>query len=184
MSPLQLTVREILRRAHAFEWSVQGFGLLRLYLGREGRLHVWAPCLTYPGVSTIHDHSWDLRSEVVVGHLNNRRYVEGATGTVFWKRKLVTGYDTRFVEPPSLTKLTRISDEHYFPCDRYEQQAHEVHETLADPYTVTLMRRHEDENGEATVFWPFGEEWGTAKPRPATADEVRRVAERALALFP
>lgn len=185
MTPLQLAVRAILERAAAYDWSVQGFGLLRLYMGREGRLHVWAPCLRYDGVSVIHDHSWDLHSTIVSGRLVNRRYVETQLpGSSYLKRKLVTGYNTRFIAPSTRTYLVALKDEVYLPGGEYAQKATEIHETIPDPYTVTFMQRYEDTDGLATVYWPVGSEWGTAKPRPATPEEVKRVTKRALELFP
>jgi hypothetical protein len=177
---LQLLAREVLRRADAFEWSVQGFGLLRLYLGEEGRLHVWAPGLRYANVSVIHDHSWDLKSTIIAGHLTNRRYYEASGEATHWKRKLVTGYNTEFVEKQRLCRLVARKPEDYYAGDVYSQRAKEIHETEASPYAITLLERKEDTDGFATVYWPGGTEWGTAKPRPATAEEVRWVAGRAL----
>lgn len=56
------------------DWSTQGLGMLRLYLSREVRLHVWHSAFRVPSVSDIHDHPWDFRSDIVCGSVRNVRY--------------------------------------------------------------------------------------------------------------
>ena len=67
----------ILDNASSYKWSVQGFGMLRLYIRKVGRLHIWDNELRYPGVSVIHNHSWDLESTIIVGAIRNTRYTAG-----------------------------------------------------------------------------------------------------------
>jgi hypothetical protein len=178
---LQLAVRDILRHPQSFEWSVQGFGLLRLYFGEEGRLHVWAPCLRYDNVSTIHDHSWHLRSTIVFGKLQNKRFVDcGPSDPTHYRQQVVTGYNARLLDEPQLRRLAMHSYEVYRPGDEYSQRAEEIHETIADPYTITLMERDADKDGIANLYWSKDTTWGTAKPRKATPEEVERVTQRAL----
>lgn len=188
-TPLQVLTLAILDNQLAYQWSVQGFGVLRLYIRDVGRLHIWDSALRYPGVSMIHNHSWDLRSTIIFGCLVNTRYTTiPPEGYVPWPRperyegkRLITGYQTRDVV--KLEPVTLYPDvvETFRSGDEYAQKAHEIHRTDAFDGTVTLMLRKEDENGQADVYWPAGTEWGTAKPRPATLEEIKSTVERALA---
>lgn len=184
MSPLQMTVLHILDNATKFEWSVQGMGMLRLYLRNVGRIHVWDSRLRYPGVSRIHTHSWDLRSTIVFGALYNRRFERSAILSNlivprkehFLTQRIVCGYDTHTVTEPEQVRLKGQPVEFYDEGMVYTQRAHEIHTTDAQEGTVTLMERNQDgPMGEADVFWPYGTTWGDAKPRPATEDEVRMI---------
>jgi hypothetical protein len=178
MTTMQLAVLAILDNAEAYEWSVQGFGVLRLYIRKVGRLHVWDSELRYPGVSMIHTHSWDLASTIIFGKLRNTRFVEGLVGDRFYKHRLLTGYQSKVLTPPSIVQLNAQPTECMQAGDLYVQKSHEIHLSDPDDGCVTLMQRREDENGEADVYWPVGEKWGTAIPRKATPEEVTRVIGR------
>jgi len=195
--PLQLAVLQILDAAVGQieheqplygDWSVQGFGVLRLYIRKIGRLHIWNSALRYPSVSLIHNHSWDLRSTVVCGRLVNQRYEEWefapATVTMdpdlrYNRRRIMTGYDCKFVAPEDVVTLVRLNREQYFAGDVYHQRAQEVHASLPDDGCITLMERREESNGEANVYWPINGAWGDAKPRLATRTEVMRTIQAA-----
>ncbi len=186
--PLQLAVLQIFdlvlgntmfgreNRAEIGDWSVQGFGFMRLYIRKIGRLHIWNSALRYPDVSIIHNHSWDLRSTVVSGCLVNTRYEPNdVAGDLFLGRKLVTGYHSHFTDNEEyITRLLPLPRERYWPGDIYKQSAHEIHCTDARDGSITLMERHEDVDGEATVYWPYGTTWGDAKPRKASTIEIRQ----------
>lgn len=185
LAPLRLLTLQVLDHAEKFSWSVQGFGVLRLYVRKVGRLHIWDDELRYPDVSMIHNHSWDLRSTVICGGLKNYRFLEDdLLGRPFWKQRLLTGFDSKMVQSsPVLVKLDLQPIEHYGPGDVYRQAAHEIHRTEAENGTVTLMERREDSEGLADVYWPKGCTWGSAKPRPATTTEVARTVAKALRLL-
>jgi hypothetical protein len=178
--PLRLAVTAILDNATAYEWSVQGFGMLRLYIRDIGRLHIWDSSLRYPDVSMVHNHSWDLRSTVVSGRLVNTRFWQHKAGAPHQGKRLITGYQTRDVQDLGVVLLRAQTPEIYIPGDVYHQRASEIHRTDAEDGTITLMERKEDEQGQADVYWHAGTEWGTAKPRPATRDEIVEVSQRAL----
>ena len=180
LTALQLTVLHILDHAKEYPWSVQGFGVLRLFIRGVGRLHIWDTNLRYPGVSLVHNHSWSLESTIVAGELMNTRYVENVgLNPTHWKQRLLTGYKSKTVAEPTKVHLRRLTSEYYRAGDVYSQQASEIHETNALNGTITVMRRDEDENGHADVYWPLGAEWGTAIPRPATPEEVQATVQRA-----
>lgn len=199
---LRLAVLPILQNWEYHDWSVQGFGVLRLYIyapfpgylvgGQTaglkrrsiGRLHIWDSALRYPNVSMVHNHSWDLKSTIACGKLVNERFelAPPQLGYSFQRQRLLTGYASKMAEEqPESVWLLNQPKETYLPGECYYQHAHEIHQTLAEDGTVTLMARQEDEqDGFADVFWPTGHTWGTAKPRPATPDEIHATVFKAL----
>jgi len=85
------------------------------------------------------------------------------------------------VSSPTLVELSQQESEWYGPGEIYTQQAQEIHRTDAEDGTVTIMERKEDVvEGYADVYWPSGTEWGTAKPRAAMPEEIRRVVGNVL----
>lgn len=195
VQPLRLAVVQILDAAvgqidheHSLygNWSVQGMGLLRLYIRDLGRLHIWDDALRYPNVSMIHTHSWDLVSTIVCGQLSNFRYKEAVPSGYslpYKKQTIVCGYNTRSASHVVDTHLVGDQIETLNPGDLYRQRATEIHQTLARNGTVTIMERREDGEGQADVYWPSDCSWGDAKPRLATLDEIRASCERALELL-
>lgn len=180
MTPLQILTLHILDHASEFEWSVQGFGMLRLYIRKIGRLHIWDRRLRYPGVSMVHNHSWDLRSTIISGSLTNIIYVPTqAGGQMYAGKRLITGYHTTDVHPLEPVRLTG-KKRYYLPGEIYEQQASVIHETDAEDGTITLMEREDNEQGQADVYWPAGTEWGTARPHRARPDEIVPIVASAL----
>lgn len=182
-------VRAILENSHLFEWSLQGFGMLRAYLTRTVRLHLWDSEFMVPNVSTIHDHPWNFTSVVLAGRMVNQIY----------RRKLHYG---RTGDPKPATHRTMeiqcgeggcaLGDANdmvllprpsrlYKPGARYDQLKHEIHESLPTDGTLTLVVRDFDGDPDrANVFWPIGEEWVSAEPRPATREEIDAACARSL----
>jgi hypothetical protein len=195
-------LQNILQNWRKHEWSLQGFGMLRTYITRETRLHVWNSKFAIPGVSMIHDHPWHLESCVLAGRITNKRYqvihcresedqiaaVEGiispyikaqivcGTGGGNQAAKLKTDGERVWLEPG----LSEI----YGPGEFYRQRADEVHYTSYEDGTVTLVRREFLPDTEhANVFFRADDGWVSAEPRPALQDEVQAFVERALLLF-
>lgn len=52
----KLFVKTILSNPENFKWSIQGLGMLRVYLSDEVRLHIWDSRFKVPGVSPLHNH--------------------------------------------------------------------------------------------------------------------------------
>lgn len=176
-----ILARAILTCATSYEWSLQGMGLLRLYLPGNIRLHVWDSRYRAPGVSMIHDHlQWGLHSTVIAGLLRNRRYVEAADGEAFMYATIKPGFGTYFKHAPLPVGLRSQPPEVYREGDAYSQAPAEIHETDAEDGTVTLMRKTPSSDESARVFWRAGAEWGSAEPRVATDDEVRDITQQAL----
>lgn len=182
---LKALVGLVLAQPFKYTWSVQGLGMLRLYLGSVGRLHIWDDRLEYPRVSKIHNHSWPLRSTIVVGSLRNQRYelIDAAsmiTARAYYKQRAITGFNFTPVGPPTITLLRPYTPENFKSGDVYEQRPDEVHHTEAERGTITIMERPSDgDTGEAEVFWPVNETWVNAIPRPATHEEIEAVTRHA-----
>lgn len=167
------------------EFSVQGFGMMRTYLDsdKEWRLNVWDSSLQVPGVSTIHDHPWHFDSWVISGEFYNNRFLmtdeDGPTDQFYDYMEIKTGEGGGPTGERKTCRLSRQPTEFYAPGSYYHQDASEIHETRYRDGAVTLNRRKRVGTGEhARVFWPHGEEWVDAMPRPATPEEVRQVLGR------
>lgn len=179
---LRTAVRFLLENAAKFEWSLQGLGMLRLYLPDDTRLHVWDTRHAYPGASPIHDHQqWSLHSTVISGCIRNIRYIKNSNGEPFHFAKFKAGYGTQRLSQPETIHLLACIPELHHPGDSYAQHPEEIHQTVPNNGTVTIMRKTPTADPEsARIFWEEGTEWGSAEPRRATDEEVRQMTEWAL----
>lgn len=181
---LKSMARFVLENHSKFEWSLQGLGMLRLYLPDNARLHVWDTRFAFPGASPVHDHlQWGLTSTVIVGRIINFRYKQGQGLPYHWAT-FKAGYGTSQIHEPKTTLLERGNAEVYRPGDVYHQEPDEIHESVPYIGTVTIMQKHPTADGEsARIFWPYGTPWGSAEPRAATSDEVHNICQQALTNF-
>lgn len=181
-------VRKILERATSYKWTLQGFGMLRLYLGGCARLHVWHKDLAVPNVSDIHTHPWSLRSLVVCGRLHNVRFTEmdaPAEYLTHYAQELVTGEGGGLISKPRLVRLTPATlSEYYAAGNVYSQGPSEIHVSYPEDGTVTVMERNEmDRAPAAWTYWPRtrgADGWVSAEPRVATDVEVAKGVSLAL----
>ncbi len=174
-------VRFILEHAASFEWSLQGLGMLRLYLSPVYRLHVWSRAHQRPGVTTLHDHPWHFKSTVLSGWIDNLLYEERSGGLPYMRQEIVCGPHgdvSALPEPVDLICTRRIT----VPAGlTYLQHAEQIHETQFADGTVSMIRRTFRKDTEhAHVFYERGKEWVSAVPRAATPDEVRVITQAAL----
>lgn len=60
------------------EWTIQGLGMLRTYLGddKTNRLHVWHSGAQVPDVTMMHTHPWAFTSIVLAGLVRDTEYYE------------------------------------------------------------------------------------------------------------
>ena len=174
---LALSLDTILSHALDYEWSLQGLGMLRLYLSKSVRLHLWDPGMAAPHVSVIHDHPWDFESHVIAGEITDRIWrTENPTEHMrpnYLRQSIVCGPGGHaFGEPEPV--LLRVHTQRTFAAGvLYHGRATELHDSRPAPGTVTLIARTFRENTEhARVCFPIGTSWVSAEPRPATGDEV------------
>ena len=175
-------MHQILVHAEAYPWVIQEIGLLGLRLDdrREYRLHVWDPsrCVGDP---PVHDHPFDFVSRVVAGEMVNTRYEEDGAGTEYLRTRYSPA-DEDDRRAPDTVRLTGTATT-YTAGGRYVQLAHELHDSRQLPGTVTIIRRAFQDVPELTVCTRGDAEWVSGRSRPATPDEVKAFATRALTWF-
>lgn len=182
-------VKAVLEAAHVYKWQLQGLGMLRLYLSKAVRLHVWHSGFATPEASTIHTHPWDFESSVIAGELENIRYKEWSArdrisdGTTkeFYSALLHCGPGGGLKEDPQSVFLEKLHSEFYHGGQTYTEKAEEIHESKPKDGTVTIVtRRFKPDEDHARVFWPVGTAWGSAIPRDAMPSEVRAITQFSL----
>ncbi len=184
MSIQSALVLAILQKWQSFEWTVQGFGFIRTKLSGVGRIHVWDSRLAVPLVSTVHTHPWPLRSKIISGELINQRFAEwdDEGGIPFTYSRIKTGEGGGLAGDPEDICLKPDDPEIYVAGGTYNQSSSEIHRSIAQDGTVTLMERPQGPPlEEALVYWPRGTWWVSAEPRPALAHEVEMAIGYALA---
>lgn len=177
---------KILENAHAYTWTTQGLGMLRMYLtpDKSLRLHIWHGALCDPRASRLHNHPWDFDSLIVSGKIGNVRYVRTTIGDPWMQNTITCGPGGCEVSVPKQVRLKQSYLETYTTGGKYSQLADEIHDTQPSNGTVTIIRRtfHEDTE-RANVFFKPGEKWYSAEPRCATPDEIEMVVAAALYLI-
>jgi len=180
---LRALVRPYLEAPLYYDWTVQGFGMMRTYIGPDKlwRLNVWNSALAVPNVSVIHNHPWHFESWIIAGNFTNRRYTEHKIGVAYHFATIKTGEGGGIRSKPDNAVLQFHRDEHYWPGQTYKQTADEIHQSFYSDGCVTLNMRQRVGDGEhARVYWPAGTAWVDADPRPATEAEVEDTAALAL----
>jgi hypothetical protein len=185
LSTCQLLVAKVLENADRLKWSLQGLGMLRTYLSKAVRLHIWDDRFAVPGVSTTHTHPWDIdESGVVCGHITNRIYrvVVGRTTKTHHQQQIVCGSEGKLLDGTKCDVHLELDRAYAIPAGRTYRQPHDtIHDTVAERGTVTLVtRRFHADTEHARVYFPLGTDWVAGIPRPATPAEVATIVEAAL----
>lgn len=185
---INAAVRSILENPLTREWSLQGFGMLRTYLDKEVRLHIWDSRYKVDEVSEIHTHPWHFDSLVVAGQVQNLRYWRVPSyrhdSMLFNKQLIKCGVGGCMVGSPTVEALAIASREVFIAGETYRQSAKEIHQSLPEDGTVTIVRRQFlDDEDHAYVFFPHSEKWVSAEPREATAEEVSNICQNALSTW-
>lgn len=181
----QFLVKAILEHPGDFEWSLQGFGMMRTYLAPEVRLHVWDSRYRVDGVTDMHTHPWHFHSEVIVGHVINTRYVhtmrDDKHAMRYRQKEILCGVGGHETGRENNVLLMRDSPEIIIAGQTYTQLAHEIHSSAPADGTVTIITREFlDDADHAFVYALEGSDWVSAEPRPATAEEVKEICSSAL----
>lgn len=178
-------VKSILEKYASYTWTVQGFGFIRTKIANVGRIHIWDSSLAVARVSTAHTHPWPLDSTIISGELINQRFrlaESGKVGLAYKHQRIATGEGGGLIGEAEDVQLVPLPPESYWHGDYYSQEPNEIHRTLAQDGTVTLITRPQGpELEEASVYWPIGTHWVSAEPRPIQDYEVTRVVLYALA---
>ncbi len=176
--------RQLLENFDAYEWSVQGFGMLRFYVTQEVRIHVWNSRLRVEGVSDVHTHPWHFHSTVLCGRVKQYRFTEATQGgKAFDKYTLRCGEDGKLESESERVLLARDTLEVVEPGQQYVQRGEEIHASYPEDGTITLIHRELVDArypDHAFIYLPAGEEWVDAIPRPATHEEATDICTDAL----
>jgi len=175
-------VYQILVHAEAYPWTMQDIGLLGLRLDdhREYRLHVWDPsrCVGEP---PVHDHPFDFVSQIIAGEVLNTRYVEDRAGVEYRRIRYSPADEDDRRSCGTVTLSARATA--FTEGEQYVQVAHELHDSRQLPGTVTVIRRTFRDVPELTVCLLGDAPWVSGQSRPATPDEVKQFAAKALTWF-
>lgn len=173
-------IKKILEHPLEHEWSIQGLGMLRLYLDERMRLHIWDDRYEVPNVSKMHTHPWDFESLVIAGFVRNQLFIEVPGEPTHFKQSIFCGEGGGLEGSPTRVRLEEHSHEGYMEGDSYSELAHEIHVSSPDRGTVTVVSRtfHEDVD-HAFVYWEEGD-WVSAEPRKATHDEILDITRYSL----
>lgn len=181
MSQYKQLVHHILTHAASFGWSLQGFGMLRLNLGNDVRLHVWDSRFAVPDVSVLHDHPLDLHSEIIAGVMVNRRFHHLAKGEPTHEVMTIRpGVGLQQLSRPTLTRFAEARTGTFRQGEAYWEHQGDFHISEPQDGTVTLVQRHRKGDDVARVAWPIGKSFVSAEPRVATVDEVLAITSASL----
>lgn len=174
-------IRGILHNALEFEWTLQGFGMLRLYMPNGARLHIWSKRHAVPDVTLIHTHPWSFRSTVIAGAMYNMRFVRVDSIRTHYEQKILCGNGGGLREEPRRVGLKELRPEFYHDGDSYEQHHDEIHASYPMTGTVTVINREfKDDPDHSFVFWPQGKQFISAEPRVATKEQVTEITQQSL----
>lgn len=177
-------IKSILEKHQNYEWTRQGFGFVRTKIGAVGRIHVWDSTLTAARVSTIHNHPWVLKSTIISGELINQRMTEASVGMPYCASQLKTGEGGGLTGETRAIALRGEKPEFYSSGETYEQEAAEIHRTIARDGTVTLLERMQGPPLEvADTYWPQGSSWVSAEPTAISGWELQKVIDYALSIW-
>jgi len=175
---LRATVSELLKRSgDPIHWSAKGIGMARLSLPNRRRLHLWHTNFMWADNALKHTHPWGLRSTIVAGVLENRRFTIGEDGKPYHVRRVDCGAGTCEQYQVEDASLVRGRREVYNPGDSYSQDPGEIHESRAMEGTVSIMSKVGDDTGQALVFYHH---WADAYERTPNRIELAEAIEAAL----
>jgi len=195
---LRAMVQAVLSNPHKHEWTLQGFGMLRTYISKETRLHVWDHGYRVRDVTDVHDHPWHFSSLIISGTMVNTRYkvhpcshtneqIEALRiRTPFVKSTIVCGvgggnHVATVKEHGERVWLEPLEPETYKTGEIYFQKADEVHHSAFGSGAVTLVTRtFQPDTEHAHVFFKADQEWVSAEPRLARHVEIDDICKNAL----
>ncbi len=174
-------VRQILMKAEAFDWSLQGFGMLRLYLSREIRLHVWDSRYRVLGVSDIHTHPWDFESTVIAGQIRDVLFRESKGGLPYKGVMIQCGENACVKESLPIVRLASYAF-NYKAGESYSLHKDAIHRSEPEDGTVTIISRvfNKDTEHAKVYFRPGISEFIDAKPCKATPAQIKDICNESL----
>jgi hypothetical protein len=179
-------VQKILEHPLGHEWTLQGLGMLRLYLDDKRRMHIWDDRFKAENVSEIHTHPWNFKSTIVAGIVRNQICIEAQGSPVtHWKQSIFCGAGGGLEGIADRVRLMESEYQTYNEGDIYSELAHEIHVSTPERGTVTIVEREFlQDSDHAFVYWEGGaHDWVSAEPRPAEPYEVISICDNSLATW-
>ena len=184
-------VKAILRHAEHYSWEVPANGRLTLVLEPNvAVINVFHSKYRQPGTTAIHSHTVDFRSDIVGGVMRQYRYLRvtdagefgsaplkntdaghgsappknGSAPRRYWEQELtLDGKLSRGGPMDCYLEETEI--ETYAAGEFYEITADEIHQSVPEDGTVTLItRQHKTEPSSVSTFWPWAPLAAGARP--------------------
>lgn len=180
-------VKKILENPLGHCWTLQGLGMLRLYLDDGLRMHVWDDRYQVNDVSQMHTHPWNFKSTVVAGEVENLLFIESSDlneeAIPYNKQKILCGEGGHLIDEPEKIWLVARRPQWYPEGYTYMELAEQIHVSRPKRGTVTIVEREFlEDNDHAYVFWHDGE-WVSAEPRPALNDEILSICNNSLDIW-
>jgi hypothetical protein len=156
-------------------WSLQGFGMFRLYLAPNLRLHVWDPEHRVEDVTDIHDHPWSFDSTIIAGTVTDQQWFKEddfagpiSTGKRYLEQLIQCGPGGGARGEATPVRLVPAHKRTYRAGECYRMSWRDLHATTASPGAVTLIsRKPRPDPDHARVYFPEGKTWVSAEPAPA-----------------
>jgi hypothetical protein len=171
---------------YELDWSLQGFGMLRLKYGSM-RVHVWCHELAnHIPPHDIHTHPWSFESYIISGSLREALYD--------FKHPEFGDKETRAIQivcgegggpnqeepiPLALKEYREVMHRAGTAYYRHKSQFHRV--MFTNGAVSVIHRNNSDDQGHAWVIVPEGEEFKSAEPRKPTRLELEQGISAALA---
>jgi hypothetical protein len=169
---MRALVKAILQRAEHYSWEVPGNGRLTLVLEPNvAVINVFHSKYRQPGTTAIHSHTVDFRSDIVGGVMRQYRYLRatadagvfGSAPRRYWEQELTL--DGKLSREPMECYLTESAIETYAAGEFYEIIADEIHQSVPEDGTVTLItRQHKTKPSSVSTFWPWAPLTAGARP--------------------
>lgn len=177
-------VQKILEHPLGHDWTLQGLGMLRLYLDDKRRMHIWDDRFKVENVSEVHTHPWNFKSTIIAGTVRNQICDEVPGSPVTHKRqRIFCGPGGGLEGIADRVRLMEREYQTYNEGDTYSELAREIHVSAPERGTVTIVEREFlEDNDHAYVYWEEGD-WVSAEPRPAEPYEIVSICDNSLATW-
>jgi hypothetical protein len=169
--------------------TIQGLGMLRYRLNSNLRLHIWHSDIKTPDIenSAKHTHAWDFNSYIFAGQLENTIYEKAMTGKWYdhpryWEQQIECGADGCTMGDPTEVALYDASSGIFRAGDQYFEFGDQIHQTVWQDTTVTLIYREKKKSGKdiANIYIPVDNGYVAAPAIQASVEQRRKYCDLAM----
>ncbi len=189
-----MLLRALLRASRSGTWHPTGFVVLRLHSDAAGdlRLHVWPSAARRYGDPRwpIHDHTWNLSSEVLCGTVTSRDYTvtDDPNGEAcLYAVDYASARDSALIRSERFVRVVPTPPRTLRPTEPYEVAAGDFHASEVDPgdLAATLVATRLTDRPHPWVVGPSDGPATVPVERPvATPAEVHALLDAVLAVLP